>query len=67
MGEGLLKTGEEEASCRIVQVLAGVEGVEVAPRLILADLPALSFPEDPSHQLDQVISKMAWYQLIKRF
>ena len=61
VAERLLERGEEEAGGGIALVLSAMVGVEVALALSLADLPALSLRVDPSHDVDQVTTELAWY------
>ena len=58
VAERLLEPGEEEAGGGIALVLRAVVGIEVALGLSLADLPALSLPLDPSHDVDQVTAEL---------
>ena len=62
VAERLLEAGEEEAGGGIALVLSGMVGVEVALALSLADLPALSLRVDPSLDVDQVTTELAWYK-----
>ena len=59
VAERLLQPREEEAGGRIALVLRVVVGIEVALGLSLADLPALSLPLDPSHDVDQVTTELS--------
>ena len=58
VAERLLELGEEEAGGGIALILRAVVGIEVALGLSLADLPALSLPLDPSHDVDQVTTEL---------
>ena len=61
VAERLLELGEEEAGGGIALILRAVVGIEVALGLSLADLPALSLPLDPSHDVDQVTTELALF------
>ena len=62
VAERLLESGEEEAGGGIALVPNAMVGIEVALALSLTDLPALSLQVDPSHDVDQVTTELAWYQ-----
>ena len=67
VAERLLEAGEEEAGGGIALVLSGMVGVEVALALSLADLPALSLRVDPSLDVDQVTTELAWSQTLRNY